>query len=134
MARAYNARTIALTVGQPIKWVDNLLSHHALPGVTRSRQGVQRRVSDEGLLAVELTRILTLDLGVSISRAVELTRTALGSRQGTDVRLSPGSGVTLTLHASEIEERLRQRVIDAIESVARVRRGRPPKVRARSDR
>jgi len=134
MSRLYNARTIALTVGEPFKWIDNLLSHNALPGVISSRQGVQRRVNDEGLLAVEITRILTRDLGVSISRAVALTRTALGSRQGTEVRLSPASGVTLILHTAEIEERLRQRVIDAIEAAAHVRRGRPPKAKARSDR
>lgn len=130
MTRAYDARVVALTVGQPLKWVDNLLSHHNVPGITRSRQGVQRQVSDLGLMAVELTRILTQDLGLSVARAADLARTALATRSGPDVRLSPSIGVTLVFHLSEIETRLRERVIEAVESVARIRRGRPYKTPA----
>jgi len=130
LTRAYDARVVALTVGQPLKWVDNLLSHHNVPGITRSRQGVQRQVSDLGLMAVELTRILTQDLGLSVARAADLARTALATRSGPDVRLSPSIGVTLVFHLSEIETRLRERVIEAVESVARIRRGRPYKTPA----
>ena len=133
MARSYDVRAVALTIGVSIKWVDNLLSHHQLPGITRSRQGVQRRVSDEGLVGIELTRLLTSGLGVSVGRAAELARTALASRSGSDVRVSPAIGMTLVFHLSEIETRLRERVIDALESVARIRRGRPSKASAGSD-
>jgi hypothetical protein len=125
MPRTYSIDVIALAVGLAPKWVDNLLSHHAILGASRGRQGVQRRITDEGLLAIELTRLLSRELGVPVGRSAELARKALESRSTSEATVSTGSGVTLVFSLSAIEDRLRARLIEAVESVARVPRGRP---------
>lgn len=126
MARSYDARVIALTTGQTLKWVDNLLSHHQFPGVIQGRQGVQRRISDDGLLAIEMARMLTMDLGVPLARAAVLVRGAIASRDAREIRVAVGVGLTVVFELDAIERRLRERVTEALESVARVPRGRPP--------
>jgi hypothetical protein len=125
MARVYNARLSALTLGVPLKWVDNLLSHRAIPGVSRSRQGVERRISDAGLVAIEIVRLLTTELGIPLGRAAEIARGAVESRSGLEMQFTTPSGVTLRLPIGEIERRVRDRVLNAVEEVARVPRGRP---------
>ena len=127
MARTYSIDVIALAIGLSPKWVDNLLSHHTLPGAPRGRQGVQRRITEEGLLAIELTRLLARELGVSVSHSAELARRALESRSMSEATISTSSGLTLVFNLSAIESRLRARVLEAVESVARVPRGRPRK-------
>lgn len=125
MARAYNARLVALTIGVPDKWLDNLLSHHDLPGVTRSRQGVERRISDEGLLAIELCRILAKELGIPVTQAAVIVRSSLPRRESAELRFTTASGVQLLLPVASIEHRLRERTLEAVEAVARIPRGRP---------
>lgn len=127
MARTYSIKAIALTIGMTPKWIDNLLSHHVVPGATRGRQGIQRRITDEGLLAIELTRVLARELRVPLGRSVDLARRALESRSSSDGRVSIDSGLILVFNLTAIEHRLRARMLDAVESVARVARGRPRK-------
>jgi hypothetical protein len=109
----------------PIKWVDNLLSQHELPGVERSRQGIERRISDSGLLAIELVRVLSREAGMTVADAVRIARQVLAVPRGRDVSLALAIGVELRIHATTLEERLRQRLADAIDAAPRVRRGRP---------
>ncbi|HEU4995745.1 MAG TPA: hypothetical protein VFT29_13050 [Gemmatimonadaceae bacterium] len=132
MPRSYNARAIALTIGRTAKWVDNLLSHHALPGVTGGRQGVQRVISDDGLLAVEITRLLVVEIGVPLDRAAALVRAAFAVRSADDMQVTTDSGLVLTFQLPTIERRLRDRMTEAMESVGHVRRGRPPRMAATS--
>lgn len=160
MHRAYDVRTAALATGTTVKWVDNLLSHNGLPGVLNARQGIQRRVSDDGLLAIELTRILNGEFGMPVRRAVALVRAFLpvrgpsgggvasggdspGLTASVDAAHTPGSagrrisvtvasGVSLDVDAASIERRLREQLVAAMESVPRIRRGRPPRSGAAS--
>lgn len=125
MTRAYSARLVALTIGVPIKWVDNLLSHHALPGIVRSRQGVERQITDEGLIAIETVRLLTTELGLPLSSAAVLARAAIESRAGAEMRFTTKSGVTVLFPLAEMERRVRDGLLEAIEAIARVPRGRP---------
>ena len=87
MSRSYNARITALITGVQLTWLDNLLSRHNLPGVSRSRQGIDRRISEEGMLAVELCRILNLELGISLTHAVEIATQCLNSATDDELRL-----------------------------------------------
>jgi hypothetical protein len=130
--RSYDIRLIALTIGADPKWVDNLLSQNELPGVTRGRQGVQRRITDEGMLAIELTRMLTRDAGIPVARAADIARAAIRSRSDREMQVRLPSGLAFCFAASDIERRLRERIAVAIESTAQVRRGRPP-MTARAD-
>jgi hypothetical protein len=113
----------------PPKWLDNLLSHHDLPGIERGRQGKDRRISDTGLLAVEIVRLLNYELAVPMARATELAATALGTRDRERSTVTTPSGVAVVLPLADIERVLRVRIIDAVETVAEVRRGRPAKKR-----
>lgn len=126
MMLAYDTRIIALTLGVPRKWVDNMLSHFILPGVSRSKQGVERRVSDKGLLALAVSRVLMADLGMSARRAVRTTETLFNLRSGDAAQLRTAHGVLLEVNFTNLEKRLNSRIIDAVEAVPRIRRGRPP--------
>lgn len=125
MPRAYDVRVVALTTGTTVKWVDNLLSHHLVPGVERSRQGVQRRISDEGLLAIALVRCLTQAAGFGTPTAVDMVRRALAARSAAGIVLPLDTGVDLRIDLSVVEGQLRQQLADAIDAAPRVRRGRP---------
>ena len=129
--RSYSSVAVAVALGVPSKWLDNLLSHHRLPGVDRGRQGIVRRISDTGLLAIEVVRLLVADLTVSIGRAAELTRIALESRDGGQSILTTPSGAALVLPLVEIERRLRAQIVEAVEMVAERPRGRPPRARSK---
>lgn len=125
MLRTYTVRLIALTVGVEVKWVDNLLSHFAIDGVTRSRQGVERQISDAGLLAIELIRALHVELRIPVVNAVMLTRQALATRGRGGQDLVLESGLRVAIPYATLEQRLRAQMMEAMESVARIPRGRP---------
>ena len=125
MRRAYDVRTVAVATTTSAKWIDNVLSHYSLPGVLGGRQGVARQVSDLGILAIELTRLLVNNADMAMARAVALVDRVLAARDGNVVSLELASGISIQLDLGAIERELRQRIVDAMESVAPVRRGRP---------
>ena len=131
MKRSYDVRTVAFACGTDAKWVDNLLSHYTLPGVTKARQGVQRRISDEGLLTVEVIRLLNQEVGVSIARAVHIAGAAMASMSGDSVQISLAPQCDLRIDVAQVEQRLRREVINAMEALAHVTRGRPRHTGAR---
>ena len=125
MSRAYNVRITALITGASAKWLDNLMSRHHLVGVERQRQGIERRISDDGLLAIELCRILNVELGVSLRRAVAIANDCMRSSDVAQLRHTTSSGLTLQLPVASTRARLRDRTMEAVEMVATARRGRP---------
>lgn len=130
MTRTYSARIVAFTVGAPPKWVDNLLSHFQLRGVSSSRlQGLERQITDDGLLAVQIVRLLVTEFSMRASAAVAIANSAVASRGGPEARFVTQSGLALHFPIAAIERQLRERLLDAIQSVSHVSRGRPPKRR-----
>jgi O-acetyl-ADP-ribose deacetylase (regulator of RNase III) len=127
MTRSYSPRAVALAVGTKLKWVDNLLSHHELPGVSRGRRGIERKIDQRGVLAVALVRMLTGELGIPAKAAVSIIAAAIESRDRDRGRFASPSGVTLLFPLDEIERHLRGRLVDAMEAVGQVPRGRPPR-------
>jgi hypothetical protein len=125
--RSYSARLTALAIDVPYKWLDNLLSRHTISGVTKARQGIERRITDEGVQRIELCRILNLELGVSLERAVAVAAELMASRVGETLSYATPAGLSLHLSIALIERRLRDRIADAVEAVAQVPRGRPPR-------
>src|SRR5688572_30447845 len=103
MNRSYSLRLVALTTGVDGRWLDNLLSRHQIPGVSRQRRGVERRINDEALLAIELVRILNLELGVSMATAVVVAAHMLAPQSAGMYRTT--SGLTLTLSIAELRQR-----------------------------
>jgi hypothetical protein len=93
--------------------------------VERSRQGIERRITDDGLLAIEFARILNIELGVSVERAAEIVAVAMTARTATGSTFATRSGVTLHFPIAETERRLREHMVDALDAVGHIRRGRP---------
>lgn len=132
MQRTYGIRLAALALIVPLKWIDNLLSHHELPGVIRSRQGVERRITEEGLLAIEMVRLVSAEIGAPLTRAAHIVRSALRARSSGPMTYPAGQGVAVVFDVARIEGALRERIIEAMEFVARIPRGRPRRDRGTS--
>jgi hypothetical protein len=124
VARSYSTRLVALTTGADPRWLDNLLSRHELPGVSKRQRGVERRITDAGVLSVELVRILNLELGVSVEAAVAIARD-VSQQRGAAAEIRTASGLALVFPLEAIQQRLRTRLGEATEFIARVPRGRP---------
>ena len=123
MARAYTVGTVALALNIPAKWIDNVLSHHQVRGVTQRRQGVTRKVSPEGLLQLSLATILIEDLEIPTSKALRLA----ASVSDASGNLQMPSGLRINLDLAAIRARLEQRLAQAVEIAPVPRRGRPPR-------
>ena len=128
--RAYTVATAALALGVPIKWLDNVLSHHRVRGVDPGKQGIQRRIPAESLVILALARAVNRSLGSPLAEALRLAESATGDPDG-EVRLTPGDGqvneLRLTADVAAIRGRLEERLREAVEFGATPRRGRPPK-------
>jgi len=114
----------ALATGKSAKWIDNLLSHHALPGVSGGRQGLERAISMHGMVAIEIVRLATQELGVPISRAVTIATQLLTTDPTGGATRTP-SGIVIGFPIQELERRLRERLVEAVEAAPSLPRGRP---------
>jgi hypothetical protein len=125
MARAYTIATAALTLGMPIKWLDNTLSHIRVSGVQQERQGVARRLTVEGLLILAIAILLINELGMPLASAIKLAE-ELASNRGRYV--SP-EGLALQLNLDSVSAGLLERLENAVEIAPIPKRGRPPKTK-----
>ena len=126
----HSVRVAALALDVPLKWIDNVLSHHELPSIVRTTHGVARQLGEEGILALALCKTMVDELGVPIARACALAREIVRERGAPSVRVAIAPHVVLDVALDELQRRLRSRITDAAEAVAHVRRGRPPRKRA----
>src|ERR1700680_630674 len=123
MARAYTIATAALTLENSVKWLDNVLSHNRVSGVARERQGIARRLTVEGLVALSLTVLLVQELGLPTAKAITVAEN-LASGEGQYI--TP-LGLTLTLDLSSFRADLLDRLESAVEVAPVPKRGRPRK-------
>ena len=121
MARAYTVGTVALALDVPAKWLDNILSHHRLPGIVQERQGVSRKVTLEGLLQLALALRLIQDLGIPAAGALHLAGTVADSGGNHRTR----SGIEISLDLPRLRDELEMRLANAVEIAPVPRRGRP---------
>ena len=125
--RAYSIDIVVFTLKLSRRWLDNLLSRHEIPGVFKGTQGVERRISTDGLVVIEACRMLNLELGVSLDRAAGIASSAFGP-PGSDLpQFVTQSGLRVDFPLADIERRIFERLTEAVETVARPRRGRPRK-------
>ena len=125
MARSYHVEIARFAAEADQKWVDNLLSRFDVPGVDSSKQGLSRRISDVGIYHIALIRVLTAELEVSTARAVRLATQLLATPDAVVV----AEDLELAFDRLSFERRIDVRLVDAVESIAPARRGRPPKRR-----
>lgn len=121
MARAYTVGTIALALDVSAKWLDNILSHHRVPGVVQERQGVSRKVASDGLLHLAIAIQLIQDLGIPAANAVQI---AGRLAEGRGTYRSP-SELTLSLDVPRLRDKLETRLAQAVEIAPVPKRGRP---------
>ena len=121
--RAYTVATAAVTLQMPPKWIDNVLSHHQVGGVAKSRQGVARRLTPQALLNLEIAIRLSDALSIPIARALQLAHQLVEKPSGSAI----GKGITLTLDLEAISSDLTDRLAHAVEIAPLPRRGRPAK-------
>ncbi|HEX7938248.1 MAG TPA: hypothetical protein VF483_04600 [Gemmatimonadaceae bacterium] len=127
MQRSYSVKTVALTVGADVKWLDNLLSHFSVVGVDRAGRGLERRISDTAITSVAICRMLSEELGIALGKAVSIANEIAAGRAANDSRFIAAPGLILHFSLDEIDRRVQARLADAVEAVAHVRRGRPPR-------
>ena len=123
--RGFTVSVAAIVLGVDHKMLDNLLSHHAVPGCARARQGVRRRLTTEAILHVAVALLLVRELGVPLARALAL---AAGLVAGGRHEAAAGS-LALTLDVAAMRLALVERIAAAVEGVREPKRGRPPRTR-----
>lgn len=119
--RVYTIAVAALALEADVKWLDNLLSHHHVPGVARKKQGIQRKIPPDSLLIIAVARTLIASLQVPIGKALELAgRLIQASDSATEI-----PPLTLRCDVRAISTRLHERLADAVEGAGNLPRGRP---------
>ena len=122
--RLYSVAIASLAIRAPLKWTDNLLSQHAVPGVVAARRGIALRISRTGLLHLAIARELHVQLGLGVRDALALAIEFLAQDAGTPI--ARGS-LLLQCDRAALVRTLDLRLRDALESAPNPRRGRPPR-------
>lgn len=131
--RAYTVAVTALALDVPIKWLDNVLSHHAVPGVAQGRQGLQRRLPSDSIVVLAVAKVIHRELGAPLGKALELaveTMKGGSEKHSTDAGSSVGRHVRLVVDVDAVRTVVESRLREAVEFGAAPRRGRPPMRRA----
>jgi len=123
MPRAYTIATAALALGMPIKWLDNTLSHHKVLGIHQQRQGVARRLTIDGLLALAVAIVLIKDIAIPLLSALQIADELVRNNG----RYTSPQGVDIQLNLETLKARLFERLENAVEIAPVPKRGRPPK-------
>jgi hypothetical protein len=121
--RGYTVRAVAVTLGVPAKWIDNVLSHHRISGVSGGRQGVARRLSVQAVLILEIALRLINAYGLPLPKALELAARLVSTRSS---RLTLDAQISLLADVDVIEGQVTDSLAQAVEVAPSPRRGRPP--------
>ena len=121
--RGYTVAASAVTLRVSAKWLDNVLSHHSVPGVHRTRQGVQRLLPPSALIQLEIALILTRTLGTPLGVAIPVA--ARIHQAGGTISIPGPPPLSITLDLPTLVSRLDRRLADAVESAPSPKRGRP---------
>lgn len=151
--RVYDVAVASVAIGVDKKWLDNLTSQHSLPGTDHFARGVPRRLSMRAIVTAALVRQLNRELGVPVSRAVDLAAAILvidlpavtgmgmgigeplvagGLQSLRTMHVTPVISLTVDLHG--LERDIDRRLLEAMETAVPRRRGRPPAKERRGTR
>ena len=122
MPRAYTVATAALALHVTTKWLDNILSHYQVQGVSQAKQGVARRLSVESLTILAIAVKLIKDLELPTSKALNIASLLLDSRSTATL----SSGIQIKINVEQTITELLERLERAVEIAPLPRRGRPP--------
>lgn len=122
--RAYTVAATAVALGVSSKWVDNVLSHHQVPGVQQARQGVTRRVTPAALLTLDIALRLVRALRLPLPQALETARHLIDAREGA-IPLSGTASIQIRADVDTLTRDLNARLERAVEMSPTPLRGRP---------
>jgi len=130
----YNTATVAAAIGASPKWLDNLLSHNKVDGVSGGRQGVQRRLSVDAVRIVALAKELIEHAALSAPAAVGIAGMLIGnaaSEHSTTplqrTQLSPA--IWIELDVTALDREISAGLSHAVEVTPHRLRGRPRRAR-----
>lgn len=122
--RAYTVAATAVALGVSSKWVDNALSHHQVPGVYQTRQGIARRMTPMALLILDVALRLVRSLGLPLTQALE-TAQRLIDAGGAGITLPGALSIEIRADVRTLTKDLNARLERAVEMSPTPRRGRP---------
>jgi hypothetical protein len=129
----YDSATVATALDIPAKWLDNLLSHNKIDGVSAGRQGVRRRLSAESVRIVAVIRELTIDAGIPVPVAARIAAAALGGHApgaaGSTCRVALSRAVAIEIDLAALDREIRAGLVHAVEVTPHPARGRPRRPR-----
>lgn len=121
--RGYTVVASGVALDVEYKWLDNLLSHHAVAGVRQARQGITRTLPYSALriiaVALELIAALQVPLPLALAWAARLTGGQNPAEAG---------NLQISVDLDSIDRWLFDRLAYAVEVAPVPRRGRPPRV------
>jgi hypothetical protein len=120
--RLYSVAVASVAIEAPEKWTDNLIAHHELAGIHSRARGVARGISWPALVHIALARELHVRIGCSVRDAVSFAAAILAAP---DSLIAAGPHLTVAFAREGFEHELHRRLVDALESAPRPRRGRP---------
>lgn len=106
------------------RWVDNLISRFAIPGVEGIGRGASRRFTIAAIQHVALIRSLTIDLELPLIAAVPLARSLLSSANDAEVHAGPW--LRFSFRRADFVRHVDALIADGVEAITPTRRGRPP--------
>jgi len=118
----YNCSSTAAALGVTPKWLDNLLSHNNIDGVSKARQGVPRRLSSEAIETIAVANRLTVGAGIPLATALDVAKQILATPNHSVV-LSPG--ITLSVDMPTLRAIIARQLAHAVEVTPTPPRGRP---------
>ena len=121
--RAYTVATVAVALRVSPKWVDNILSHHNVRGVTQSRQGIARSLTEEAVSVLEIALRLSKAFGIPVAQGLEIAQSVIASGAANPEQTD--GLCTLTVDAAAVRRHVAARLVDAVEYATNPRRGRP---------
>jgi hypothetical protein len=122
--RAYTVAATAVSLNVPAKWVDNVLSHNHVTGVSRGRQGVSRKLTYKAILNLDVALRLAKAFSTPFPQALEIAAMLLKDG-GALSSLTIARGLALSMDLASIEADLTARLDHAVEVAPSPRRGRP---------
>lgn len=127
--RAYTVTTTALALGVDHKWLDNLISHHDVPGIARVQRGVRRRIPPRSVATIAVIHALHTTLSVPVHRAVDIAIDIMASSNG-EQQLT--AFMDLRIDRGTLIDEVTRRLDEAAEFAAVPPRGRRPRGRSGS--
>jgi hypothetical protein len=127
LSRSYHVDVARHAADAEARWVDNLVSRFAIPGIDSEGQGTSRRISSLGIYHVALVSRLVRALGIALEPASALATRLMATPAG-DPILVMGE-LELRFDRAAFVASVDARIAEAVESVVPPKRGRPPRDR-----